>query len=121
MVVRLQRVVLSTVQEQSHQLLLRVHRILLTSFLNSVNSDCEPTPLAVSRALWGHLENSGDPIVLIDVGGATTDVHSVGGIIHRQRSVDLPTPDVLRTVEGDLGMRWGAPGIVQSLGERLSL
>ena len=93
----------------------------LTSFLNSVNSDCEPTPLAVSRALWGHLENSGDPIVLIDVGGATTDVHSVGGIIHRQRSVDLPTPDVLRTVEGDLGMRWGAPGIVQSLGERLSL
>jgi len=92
----------------------------LSDLLELLQSDCEPTPLAVSRALWGRLEESDDPLVLIDVGGATTDVHSVGGQVHSHRTVDLPTPEVMRTVEGDLGMRSGAPGIVKALGDRMS-
>ncbi|HSK26506.1 MAG TPA: glutamate mutase L [Jiangellales bacterium] len=54
-------------------------------------------------------------VVVVDVGGATTDVYSVltpGGEdveIHRE------VVEVLwrsRTVEGDLGVRWSAPGVV---------
>jgi uncharacterized protein (TIGR01319 family) len=60
------------------------------------------------------LAGAGD-VVVVDVGGATTDVHSVvepdpdhalteGGLA---REVVATTP-VTRTVEGDLGMRWSA-------------
>lgn len=58
-------------------------------------------------------------VVVVDVGGATTDVHSVievdpedalteGGLA---REVVATTP-VTRTVEGDLGMRWSAASTV---------
>ncbi len=59
-------------------------------------------------------------VVVVDVGGATTDVHSVveidpdtglteGGL---SREVVATTP-VTRTVEGDLGMRWSAVSTVE--------
>jgi len=58
-------------------------------------------------------------VVVVDVGGATTDVHSVveldpetGGLA---RDVVAPTP-VTRTVEGDLGMRWSAVSTVAEAG-----
>jgi uncharacterized protein (TIGR01319 family) len=91
----------------------------LDGLMAHLQSDCEPTPLAVSRSLWDLPGRGSAPVVLVDVGGATTDVHSVGGWQSRHRSVDLPLPDVLRTVEGDLGMRWGAPGVVEAAGEGL--
>lgn len=54
-------------------------------------------------------------VVVVDVGGATTDVHSVvrpdpehGDLGHEVVAV---TP-VTRTVEGDLGLRWSAPSTV---------
>jgi uncharacterized protein (TIGR01319 family) len=90
----------------------------LEDLMRLLQTDCEPTPLAVSRALW-ELPDGDDPVVLVDVGGATTDVHSVGGRQYQRRNVDLPVPDVLRTVEGDLGMRWGAPGVVDAVGADL--
>ncbi len=50
-------------------------------------------------------------VVVVDVGGATTDVHSVVEIDPEDaglaRQVVAPVP-VTRTVEGDLGMRWSA-------------
>ncbi|EWM15873.1 glutamate mutase L [Kutzneria sp. 744] len=52
-------------------------------------------------------------VLVVDVGGATTDVYSAVSTVDEnamQRTVALP-PD-RRTVEGDLGMRWSAPGIV---------
>ena len=82
----------------------------------ALETDCEPTPLAVSRAL-GHLPDAGGPVVFVDLGGATTDVHSLGGVRDDRRQAELPAPDVMRTVEGDLGMRWGAPGIVAALSD----
>jgi uncharacterized protein (TIGR01319 family) len=54
-------------------------------------------------------------VLVVDVGGATTDVYSVvipqgeDAVIHRE------VVEVMwraRTVEGDLGMRWNAPGVV---------
>ncbi len=58
-------------------------------------------------------------LLVVDVGGATTDVHSVadGGpgrteVVYR----GLPEPYLKRTVEGDLGMRHNARSIVQAAG-----
>ena len=50
-------------------------------------------------------------LVLVDVGGATTDVHSV---VH---PTDAQAPVATRTVEGDLGVRWSAPGTVAAATE----
>lgn len=51
-------------------------------------------------------------LAVVDVGGATTDVHSVllldAETAELRRDVVEVTP-VTRTVEGDLGMRWSAP------------
>lgn len=82
-----------------------------------LGTDCEPTPLAVSRGMEVVAGVCG-PTVLVDVGGATTDVHSAGGRQHVHSGFELEEPDVTRTVEGDIGMRWGAPGIVEAMGER---
>jgi len=62
-------------------------------------------------------------VVVVDVGGATTDVHSVVEVDPEQgateggfaRDVVAPTP-VTRTVEGDLGMRWSAISTVEEAG-----
>src|SRR3546814_12577374 len=60
------------------------------------------------------------PLLLVDVGGATTDVHSVCSGEPAQSDVivqGLPEPYVKRTVEGDLGMRHNAAAIVETVGQ----
>jgi len=58
-------------------------------------------------------------VVVVDVGGATTDVHSVVEVDPEHsglaREVVATTP-VTRTVEGDLGMRWSAISTVEAAG-----
>ena len=83
-----------------------------------------PTPAAVmegARLLSEGCEGCPGlgPIVVVDVGGATTDVHSVtdgdsaeGAVVRR----GLPEPYVKRTVEGDLGVRHNARSILQAVG-----
>ncbi|MCE7006071.1 glutamate mutase L [Kibdelosporangium philippinense] len=63
---------------------------------------------------------SEDAVLVVDVGGATTDVYSaVSTRDEEERAVGLPQDR--RTVEGDIGMRWSAPGIVaEAEAERLS-
>jgi uncharacterized protein (TIGR01319 family) len=87
----------------------------LDGLMAALRTECEPTPLAVSRSL-GYLADEG-PVVVVDLGGATTDVHSLGGVRTERRAAELPEPETMRTVEGDLGMRWGAPGTVEAMGE----
>lgn len=68
-----------------------------------------PTPEAVfevTRLL--------DDVVVLDVGGATTDVHSSRSAEVATPGIEdplLPPPLALRTVEGDLGLRAGAGGV----------
>ncbi|HET9657756.1 MAG TPA: glutamate mutase L, partial [Kineosporiaceae bacterium] len=62
-------------------------------------------------------------VLVVDVGGATTDVYSVvtplGEDAVLRRDV-VATLWRARTVEGDLGMRWNAPGVVEAaFAERL--
>lgn len=68
-----------------------------------------PTPEAVLEAT----RLLGD-VVVVDVGGATTDVHSNRPAEPVQPGIEdplLPLPLTLRTVEGDLGLRAGAAGV----------
>jgi uncharacterized protein (TIGR01319 family) len=83
-----------------------------------------PTPDAVlagvevlADALSG--DGGGGDVLVVDVGGATTDVYSVIAPQGEDgAAADLPSREVVaplwraRTVEGDLGMRWSAPGVV---------
>ncbi|MDI3535487.1 MAG: hypothetical protein PWQ82_1852 [Thermosediminibacterales bacterium] len=63
-----------------------------------------PTPGAVMKAARLLKEKIGDLIVL-DVGGATTDVHSVTeGSDEIAKILVAPEPEAKRTVEGDLGV-----------------
>lgn len=66
-----------------------------------------PTPLAVLKGAELLAKKLGE-LVVIDVGGATTDVHSVAHGNPTLSGVSLkglPEPYVKRTVEGDLGVR----------------
>ncbi|MCI8610283.1 MAG: MutL protein [Firmicutes bacterium] len=83
-----------------------------------------PTPGAVLKAMellskgTAHTKGLGD-LVAIDVGGATTDVYSMSqGTPERANTVlkGLPEPFAKRTVEGDIGMRYSALGIVEAVG-----
>ena len=85
-----------------------------------------PTPMAVLKgaALLGmgnDEENGWGDLLVIDVGGATTDVHSIG--FGHPANGDtmlkgLPEPFDKRTVEGDLGIRYNAPSILEKAGEK---
>ena len=58
-------------------------------------------------------------VVVVDVGGATTDVHSVVEVDPEEASLSrevVATTPVTRTVEGDLGMRWSALSTVEAAG-----
>lgn len=90
----------------------------------SLAADIMPTPAAVLEAARLVAEGTpdhrgfGDTIV-VDVGGATTDVHSAAsgaptapGVVQR----GLPELWLKRTVEGDLGMRINAQTIVERYG-----
>lgn len=76
-----------------------------------------PTPGAVMEAARVMYEQYGD-LAVIDVGGATTDVHSV---TPGSESVAListgPEPMAKRTVEGDLGLYVNAGNLVRQIGE----
>jgi uncharacterized protein (TIGR01319 family) len=63
-------------------------------------------------------EVAGDTVV-VDVGGATTDVHSVVELDPEDAGLSrevVATARVTRTVEGDLGMRWSAMTTAEAAG-----
>lgn len=77
-----------------------------------VNGGIIPTPGAVMRAAQLLYESIGDLIVL-DVGGATTDVHSVAeGDPEITAILVGPEPLAKRTVEGDLGVYVNADNVL---------
>lgn len=76
-----------------------------------------PTPGAVMAAAKLLYEAIGD-LVVIDVGGATTDVHSVTeGSEEVAKILTSPEPVAKRTVEGDLGVYVNAGNIVDLVGK----
>lgn len=81
-----------------------------------INGPIIPTPGAVMEAaklLYSHI---GDVIVL-DVGGATTDLHSVTESSDEIARISVsPEPKAKRTVEGDLGVYVNMKNIVDLIG-----
>lgn len=98
-----------------------IRNIFLESIVNmkglgkvkyALDSIVMPTPAAVLEA--GELLSSGcegeegvGPLMIIDIGGATTDIHTYcdSSPIHGAKIVGVEEPYAKRTVEGDLGMR----------------
>lgn len=79
-----------------------------------------PTPGAVLRAAELFAEVAGDCLVF-DVGGATTDVHSVtSGSPEYAPKATEPEPRAKRTVEGDLGVFVNAENILRLAREERS-
>lgn len=84
-----------------------------------------PTPTAVLQAAKliaagdGATPGLGD-LMVVDIGGATTDVHSIGkGLPQASSSIFLkgiPEPYDKRTVEGDMGVRYNARTILETVG-----
>lgn len=90
----------------------------------SFDSVLMPTPAAVLEGARLLAEGKGGvaglgKTLVVDVGGATTDVHSIGSGAPETAGVvlyGLPEPFAKRTVEGDLGMRHNAATIVETEG-----
>jgi len=114
------------VQEVIRALFLRriIHAKGLSRQQGLVDGILMPTPAAVLGAL--ELLSSGadgsrgiGDLVAVDLGGATTDVYSIADGLPSGASTmlrGLPEPHAKRTVEGDIGMRYGAAGVVEAAG-----
>lgn len=105
-----------------------IKKITVAKGLDKIKGSIEgilmPTPMAVLKATEllatgvGNIAGMGE-VVVVDIGGATTDVHSAckgesndaGTVIK-----GLPEPFAKRTVEGDLGIRYNASTIVDLVG-----
>jgi uncharacterized protein (TIGR01319 family) len=107
-----------------------IKKIIYAKGLSKVKDIIEgiimPTPSAVLSAAkllsqgTNNEKGMGD-LIVIDIGGATTDIHSIadglptkGGVLLK----GLPEPFVKRTVEGDLGVRYSAASLIDSCGEQ---
>ena len=83
-----------------------------------------PTPSAVKRAVellsTGTRQQRGlGELVAVDLGGATTDIYSVAEGMPEHPSTLLKgmvEPRSKRTVEGDIGMRYSAGGVLATFG-----
>ncbi|HHZ18982.1 MAG TPA: MutL protein [Firmicutes bacterium] len=96
----------------------------LDRVLDYIDGVMMPTPASVLAAACRLAEGDGSEqgfgeLVVVDVGGATTDFHSVAYGLPRLPEVSLrglPEPRVKRTVEGDLGMRYSAGSLMEVFG-----
>lgn len=85
-----------------------------------------PTPASVLKAseilAVGTDEEDGlGDLIVVDIGGATTDIHSIAKGEPTKPSVmikGLEEPYAKRTVEGDLGMRYSALALLEAAGTK---
>ncbi|SES73010.1 conserved hypothetical protein [Natronincola peptidivorans] len=94
-----------------------IHAAGMTKVKDMVNGPIIPTPGAVMEASKLLKEALGD-LITFDVGGATTDLHSVTeGSEEINRILISPEPIAKRTVEGDLGVFVNMLNIVEIIGK----
>jgi uncharacterized protein (TIGR01319 family) len=114
------------VQDEIRKLFLRriIHAKGLSREQELISGILMPTPQAVRQALdllsHGTEKQPGlGELAAADPGGATTDVYSVARGLPKQGDVilkGLPEPESKRTVEGDIGMRYSAAGVLEAVG-----
>lgn len=96
----------------------------LSKIKELINNIIMPTPTAVLNAatlLANGTDNEKgmDELIVIDVGGATTDVHSIAEGMPTKSNIifkGLEEPIAKRTVEGDLGMRYSSKALAEAVG-----
>jgi uncharacterized protein (TIGR01319 family) len=102
-----------------------VHAKGLDKAKSIIDSVIMPTPMAVLKAAEilsvgvGNENGLGD-LMIVDIGGATTDVHSVAHGYPKKENIvmrGIPEPFTKRTVEGDLGIRYNSLSIMETAGE----
>jgi len=94
-----------------------IHAPGMEHVFDMIDGTIMPTPAAVMKASQLIQKHLGDVLVL-DVGGATTDVHSVTeGDEAISRIQVNPEPMAKRTVEGDLGVYVNFKNVVELIGE----
>lgn len=82
-----------------------------------VTSNIIPTPGAVMECAQLLYSDIGD-LAVIDIGGATTDIHSVtNGSEEIAVLMTEPEPFAKRTVEGDLGLYVNAKNVIEMYGQ----
>ncbi len=93
-----------------------VHAPGMDKVRNLITEQIIPTPGAVMKAAMLLRADIGD-LVTIDIGGATTDVHSVtAGKEAIEKILIAPEPLAKRTVEGDLGVYINKDNIIELIG-----
>lgn len=115
-------------REEIRQIFMK--RIVEAKGMNSaesfINGILMPTPAAVLKAARVLAEGTdkeegiGD-LIVVDIGGATTDIHSLADGEPSKPGVTLrglQEPFAKRTVEGDLGMRYSALSLWEAAGTR---
>lgn len=93
---------------------------------NFISGILMPTPAAVLKAAEVLSAGTDDEdgigdLIIVDIGGATTDIHSIGKGDPTQAGVmikGLEDPFAKRTVEGDLGMRYSSLSLLEAAGTR---
>jgi len=88
----------------------------LRTFVKAATPDAVLTGVELLADGSDDVDGVGD-VVVVDVGGATTDVYSVVTPDAEQDHLEREAVSTLwrsRTVEGDLGVRWNAVGIVDA-------
>ena len=91
-------------------------RVDLSTFVQAATPDAVLAGVELLADGVSSLEGVGD-VVVVDVGGATTDVYSVTSPDLDDDPAEREAVATMwrsRTVEGDLGVRWNALGIVQA-------
>jgi len=93
----------------------------MSKIKSMLSIDMMPTPGAVMKASQLLKEDIGN-LVTIDVGGATTDVHSVTeDSLNVKELLISPEPEAKRTVEGDLGVYLNAKHVFEMIEDNVEL
>lgn len=101
-----------------------VHAKGLSKIDSIIDNIVMPTPSAVLKAAQILASGAGNEagygeLIMMDIGGATTDVYSVSNGTPTRSGVTikgLPEPYAKRTVEGDLGVRYSASFLANEVG-----
>ncbi len=96
----------------------------MTHIEQNIDNILMPTPAAVLKAAQTLSEGTDEEkglgdLAVLDIGGATTDVHTAADGDPTQGSIflyGLPEAFLKRTVEGDLGMRYSLPTVAEVSG-----
>lgn len=93
----------------------------ISKFTEKIDNDIMPTPKSVLHAAellsTGYFDEKGlKELVIIDIGGATTDIYSMCNPIIKHGVIfqGMDEEYAKRTVEANIGMRHSAPGVIES-------